>query len=119
MAASRHDPDSLGERIAAAKAKHEEKDRPKPRASMKGYGTGMKMVLDLVGGCLVGLVFGLAIDQFFNTAPWGLLIMLMLGIASGFRLMMRTASTYAVSSEQETQQPDPEGGDGEQGQTRP
>lgn len=86
----------LGARIAAAQARQAAKYEPKPKSSAaSGYGVGMKMVLDLVGGALVGLIFGLALDQLFGTKPWGVLILLFLGMASGFRLMLRTAESHA------------------------
>jgi|TARA_B100000809_G_scaffold247605_1_gene276807 Uncharacterized protein conserved in bacteria len=96
MVSSPPEKDDLGARIAAAQAKQAAKYQPKAKTTAaSGYGTGMKMVLDLVGGALVGLVFGLALDQIFGTKPWGVLILLLLGMASGFRLMLRTAESHA------------------------
>ena len=88
--------DDLAARIAAAQARHRAKTERKPgSSSAAGYGLGMKMVLDLVGGALVGLVFGLALDHVAGTKPWGLLVLMLLGIAAGFRLMLRTAEQQA------------------------
>lgn len=99
MAPSQPEKDDLQARIDAAKARQAQKTARKPgSAAASGYGVGMKMVLDLVGGALVGLVFGLALDQFLGTRPWGLLILLMLGLVAGFRLMLRTADSHAKRS---------------------
>lgn len=96
MGSSPPDKDDLGARIEAARARQAAKYEPKPKSSAAaGYGVGMKMVLDLVGGALVGLIFGLALDQLAGTRPWGVLILLFLGMASGFRLMLRTAESHA------------------------
>ena len=53
------------------------------------------MVLDLIGSILVGLMFGLALDHVLGTEPWGMLALLALGMAAGFRLMLRTAEQQA------------------------
>ncbi|MFC6197237.1 AtpZ/AtpI family protein [Ponticaulis profundi] len=89
----------MSARIAAAQAKQAAKTpKRKNQSSASGYGVGMKMVLDLVGGAVVGLVFGLALDRTLGTEPWGVLILLSLGMIAGFRLMLRSASQYANSS---------------------
>ena len=62
----------------------------------------MKMVFDLIGGVLVGLLFGLAFDHVFGTRPWGLLVLLGFGLAAGLRLMLRTAQQQAKRFAQET-----------------
>lgn len=96
MAPSSPDNDDLGARIAAAQARQAEKYQQKPKSTAaSGYGIGMKMVLDLLGGALVGLVFGLALDRTLGTKPWGLLILICLGMAAGFRMMLRTAQSHA------------------------
>jgi F0F1-type ATP synthase assembly protein I len=40
---------------------------------------------EVVSGLFVGVIFGLGIDHLFNTKPFGLLIMIMLGAAAGIR----------------------------------
>ncbi|MBN05963.1 AtpZ/AtpI family protein [Ponticaulis sp.] len=62
----------------------------------------MKMVLDLIGSILVGLMFGLALDHVLGTEPWGMLALLALGMAAGFRLMLRTAEQQAKRIADET-----------------
>lgn len=92
--------DDLDQRIATAKAKQMAKHKPKPQSSSTvGYGLGMKMVLDLLGGALVGIVFGLAFDRVFGTEPWGLLVLLLMGLAAGLRLMLRTGLDEARRNE--------------------
>jgi len=40
---------------------------------------------EFISGIIVGLVFGLAIDHFFGTKPFGIIIMILFGAAAGFR----------------------------------
>lgn len=53
--------------------------------------------MEFFSGILVGLLFGYGIDHFFHTNPWGMVIMILLGAAAGFRniykLMESSAST--------------------------
>ncbi|MAI91490.1 AtpZ/AtpI family protein [Ponticaulis sp.] len=103
MPPSSPEPDDLGARIAAAQAKQAQKTARKPKSSgASGYGLGMKMVLDLIGGVLVGMVFGLALDHVAGTKPWGLLVLLCLGLATGLRMMLRTANQEAKRFAEET-----------------
>lgn len=39
---------------------------------------------EFFSGILVGLIFGYAIDYYFETKPWGMVIMILLGFAAGF-----------------------------------
>ena len=57
------------------------KNSPK---KISGYGTGMKISLDLFSSIFVGTMVGLGIDNFFSTKPIFLLIFLVLGIITGF-----------------------------------
>lgn len=98
----------LGNRIAAAQAKHAVKASKRPGSNAtSGYGIGMKMVFDLIGGAVVGVVFGLAFDHLAGTEPFGLLVILTLGLIAGFRLMLRTAEQQAkrVADEAKLTQP--------------
>ncbi len=104
MASFPPDKDDLGARISAAQAKQAERHKPRSASnSTSGYGIGMKIVLDLIGGIVVGLVFGLALDHVLGTQPWGLLVLLALGSAAGFRLMLRTAEQQAKRMQNEMQ----------------
>jgi ATP synthase protein I len=40
---------------------------------------------EFFSGILVGLIFGYGIDYLFSTKPWGMIIMILLGAAAGFR----------------------------------
>jgi ATP synthase protein I len=51
----------------------------------------MRLGADFVAGVVVGAALGWGIDRFFGTAPWGLIIFLMLGFAAGVLTVMRSA----------------------------
>lgn len=47
---------------------------------------------EFISGLIVGVIFGLGIDHFFSTKPFGLIIMILLGAAAGFRNIFRLVS---------------------------
>ncbi|WP_033444554.1 AtpZ/AtpI family protein [Candidatus Odyssella thessalonicensis] len=55
----------------------------KPQNSMTSF--VLRAGTEFTSGIFVGVIFGLAIDHFFNTKPFGLIIMILLGAAAGFR----------------------------------
>lgn len=80
--------DSLGERIAKAKAVREGKTRPR-RAAETSSNTAGAMALrygaEFGASVFVGIMIGLVIDHYAGTEPWGLLVMLGFGLAAGVR----------------------------------
>ena len=84
--------DTLQQRIDAAT--HKETERTKVRASEAdgNYKLGNRVLADLIGGIGGGALIGWVIDQFAGTAPWGLLVMLFLGIVVAFRNIIRISS---------------------------
>ena len=60
-------------------------------SDVSGFARGMRMSAELVGGVIVGVVFGLLLDRWLGTSPWGLLVFLLLGFAAGVLNVMRTA----------------------------
>ena len=84
--------DSLEERLKAAQEREEERNRPKVRGAGGGDRLASKVLSDLLGGILGGALIGWVIDRFADTSPWGLLVMLFLGIAVAFRNIIRTSN---------------------------
>ena len=84
--------DALEARLKAAREREEERNRPKATGADANYRSGNRVLADLLGGILGGLVIGWVIDYFAGTSPWGLLIMLFLGIIVAFRNIIRTAN---------------------------
>lgn len=51
----------------------------------KGYAQGNRVVAALIGSLAGSVLIGWLIDRWFATSPWGLLVMLFLGIFVAFR----------------------------------
>ncbi len=83
--------DDLNKRIAKAQAELDARNRPRTGGTGKGVGLGFKMASDFTAAMIVGLVLGLGIDAVFHVSPWGLLVCLMLGFATGVRNVVVSA----------------------------
>lgn len=83
---------SLDERLK--QAKHDEAVRT--GAAQKGqdenYRLGNRVLAELIGGIAGGALIGWVIDRFAGTSPWGLLVMLFLGIIVAFRNIIRISN---------------------------
>jgi len=80
---------SLDARLKAASAAEKARTAPAQRAPEKGYRQGSRVLAELIGGPAGGALLGWLIDRLFGTAPWGLLVMLILGIAVAFRNIIK------------------------------
>jgi len=58
---------------------------------MSGFARGMRLSAELVGGVVIGFIFGWLIDRLFGTSPWGLIVFLLLGFTAGVLNVMRSA----------------------------
>ena len=56
-------------------------------------GLGMKYASEFAGSILVATFIGYGLDRFAGTAPWGLLVGLVLGTAAGMYSIVRSAKT--------------------------
>jgi len=83
--------DALETRLKAAKEREDERNRSRVQGVDANYRSGSRVLADLLGGILGGLVIGWVIDHFAGTSPWGLLVMLFLGIGVTFRNIIRAA----------------------------
>ena len=91
--------DELDRRIAQAKAAT---DRGVSNAEGRAESRGWAVGIEFVGAVLISTFIGYALDHWvFHTAPWIMIVMLILGFAAGTRRAMKT-----------TQQFDAEPGDG-------
>lgn len=64
-------------------------DREKSDAS---YRLGNRVLAELLGGLAGGAFIGWVIDQFAGTRPWGLLVMLFVGMGVAFRNIIRISN---------------------------
>jgi F0F1-type ATP synthase assembly protein I len=54
-----------------------------------GLGFALRIGTEIISGILVGLVLGYALDHVLDTQPWGLIVMVLLGAASGIMNIFR------------------------------
>ncbi len=55
----------------------------------RGYAQGNRIIAALIGSLVGSALIGWLIDRWFGTSPWGLIVMLFLGIAVAFRQIIR------------------------------
>lgn len=91
-------------------------DRFKTLSQMTGQASTLGM--HMVSGIVVGLAIGYYLDEYFETKPWLLMIFLLLGILSGFkmvyedlhRMQRRQAEGQESSEKQNADERDESGG---------
>lgn len=76
--------DDLDARIASAKAAGQSSRGGVGAPPAKGYSQGSRVLALLLGALFGGGVLGWAIDHWFGTSPWALLIVLTLAIVGAF-----------------------------------
>ncbi len=84
---------ALDTRLKAAREREEQ--RVKPAESMPAnasYQLGNRVLAELLGGIGGGALIGWVIDHFAGTSPWGLLVVMMLGIVAAFRNIIRISN---------------------------
>jgi ATP synthase protein I len=84
---------NLDRRIAEAQARHQRGiSSAEGRAETRGWAIG----IEFVGTVLVATFIGWAIDYWsgLNSAPWGMIAMLILGFAAGVRRAMQTSAQF-------------------------
>ena len=84
------DNDALDVRIAAAKAASVRSGTTDSQAEGRGWAVGV----EFVGAVLVSAFMGCLIDRFAGTAPWAMIILLLLGFAAGTRRALTTSKQF-------------------------
>ena len=84
--------EALEQRLSAAREREDERNKPAQTGSDANYRTGNRVLGELIGGLAGGAFIGWVIDQFAGTSPWGLLVMLFMGIIVSFRNIIRISS---------------------------
>lgn len=83
--------DALGKRLAVRREGSVDDRREARRTDAQGYGLGIRVATDIVAGTLMGGGLGWLADSLFGTSPWGLIVLLMSGVAAGTLLALRSA----------------------------
>ena len=84
--------DALEARLKAAREREEQRGQPQVQGADANYKLGNRVLAELLGGMIGGALIGWVIDRFAGTSPWGLLVMLFLGIIVAFRNIIRISS---------------------------
>jgi len=81
--------DGLKDRLEAAHSAEEERIRPAATGADASYSLGNRVLAELLGGVGGGALLGWIIDRFAGTTPWGLLIVMAIGIVVAFVNIIR------------------------------
>ena len=84
--------DALDARLKAAREREDHRNRPQVQGTDANYRMGNRVLAELLGGLIGGALIGWVIDRFADTSPWGLLVMLTLGIIVAFRNIIRISN---------------------------
>ena len=58
----------------------------------------MRLSTEFIAGVLAGGILGWMFDRYLGTKPWGLIVLLMLGFATGVYNVMRVSSSLSKAS---------------------
>ena len=83
---------ALEKRLAKARRQpSDEVGAGKSTSGLSGIGQALKVGSEFVAGVIVGFVIGYTIDRLFGTAPWGMIVFLLLGFAAGTLNVLRSS----------------------------
>lgn len=87
----------LDAELAEKRASDNADDAAEERAaeSRKGYAVAMKLSSEFIAAVIVGALLGYLVDRFVGTAPWGMIVLLLLGFCAGVLNVMRSAGMVA------------------------
>jgi ATP synthase protein I len=85
--------DALEQRLKAAREREEERTKPGAAGAEAdaNYRMGNRVLAELIGGIGGGAFIGWVIDHFAGSSPWGLLVVMALGIVA-FRNIIRISN---------------------------
>ncbi|MDP3906806.1 AtpZ/AtpI family protein [Novosphingobium sp.] len=85
--------EALEARLKAAQEREEQRNKPSGGAEADAnYRMGNRVLAELLGGIGGGAFLGWVIDHFAGTTPWGLLVVMSLGIFVAFRNIIRMST---------------------------
>jgi ATP synthase protein I len=84
----------LGEQIDKARAERVRRQPAVPDRSVlqQGLGLGFRIGIELVVAVVVATGLGWAIDRWFGTRPWGMIVLFFLGVAAGMLNVYRAVT---------------------------
>jgi ATP synthase protein I len=82
---------NLGKRLDKGRGDLGEDPRQDTAPRSPGVAMAMRLASDFVAGVVVGAALGWGFDRLFDTSPWGLVVLVLLGFAAGLLSVMRSA----------------------------
>ena len=77
---------ALSDKLEATKKSHEVPDVQREKS---GMGEGLKYASEFSAAVIVGAALGYGVDKFAGSAPWGMLVGLLLGFGAGVMNVVR------------------------------
>jgi ATP synthase protein I len=90
--------DTLGERLAEVQARHAPPPPPDSRARGEALGYALRLGVELVAGVAVGGFIGWALDRWLGSAPFLMVVFLVLGAAAGMTNVFRAAKAMQAKA---------------------
>lgn len=87
--------EDLDARLRAAKAKRGGAGQEEPDG---GLAFAVRIGVDLVAALIVGVGIGIALDRWFETSPWFLVLFFLLGAAAGMMNVYRVMAGYGYAA---------------------
>lgn len=100
---------SLGKALDARTAGRGEGSKGAQLGGKSGFGNALKLSSEFIGAVIVGAGIGYVLDRFAGTAPWGMIVFLLLGFLAGILNVLRSAGVVAEPGQ--TRQPGSEPGE--------
>lgn len=72
-----------------------------PIPGTRGTGNAAKAAVDFGSAVAVGTLMGYGVDRWLDTLPWGLLVGLTIGTASGVKLMLQVEKNRQARNDKE------------------
>ncbi len=94
----KHQLESLNQQLEKVK-----KFEPRTVPATRGTSDGAKAAIDFGSAVAVGTLLGYGVDQWQQTAPWGMLVGLLIGTASGVKLMFQVEANRQKRDNDEEQ----------------
>lgn len=90
----------LGAELASKRAEVGEETQAEGRAreSRKGFAYALKLSSEFIAAIIVGAFLGYFFDRYVGTAPWGLIVFLLMGFVAGVMNVLRSAGRIASPS---------------------
>ena len=81
----------LGERLGRQSQDRKAEPAIGSKSDPSAIARGFRLSTELVASVLVGAFVGWALDRWLGSAPWGMIVFLLLGFAAGVMNVMRAA----------------------------